>query len=79
MEFNKQFFVTQNAIEGIDKNTVECLHPIKDVKNPNKIEPKMTPIAPIDPIHEISEVVNAPLNNGVLSEANLGMDGATLK
>lgn len=39
----------------------------------------MTPTAPMDPIHEISEVVNGPLNNCVLSEANLGMDGATLK
>lgn len=73
-------YLTQNAIEGIDKNTVECLQPIEDVKNPNNIEPKMTPIAPIDPIHEISEVVKAPSSNGVFSEAeNLGMDGAILK
>lgn len=39
----------------------------------------MTPIAPMDPIHEISDTVKAPFSNGVLSEANLGMDGATLK
>lgn len=64
---------------GIDKNTVECLQPITKVRNPNKMEPKMTPTAPMDPIHEISEVVNGPLNNGVLSETNLGIEGATLK
>lgn len=72
-------YVTQNVIEGIDKKTVECLQPINDVKKPNNIEPKMTPIAPMDPIHEISEVVKAPPNNDVLSEANLGIEGATLK
>lgn len=71
--------VTQNAIEGIAKKTVECLQPINNVRKPNNIEPNMTPTAPMDPIQEISEVVKGPPNNGVLSEANLGMDGATLK
>lgn len=46
--------LTQNAIEGMDKKTVERLQPISDVKKPNKNEPKITPIAPMDPIHEIS-------------------------
>lgn len=72
----KQNF-TQNAIEGIDKKTVERLQPINDVIKPNSIEPKITPIAPMDPTLEICEVVKGPSNNGVLSEANLGMDGAT--
>lgn len=71
--------LTQKAIDGMDKKTVERLHPINDVKKPNKNEPKITPIAPIDPIQLSSWTVSLPLNNGVFSEANLGREGATLK
>lgn len=54
-------YSTQNAIDGMDKKTVERLHPINDVRKPNKNEPKITPIAPMAPIQDISEEFNLPV------------------
>lgn len=64
-------------IEGIVRQRAARLQPTRDVIDPNKKEPKITPAGPIDPIQDTCSFVNGPDTRGVLSEANFGRAGDT--
>lgn len=63
------------SVVGTVKKSKTLLAPINDVKYPKSIEPKNPPSGSIEPIHEISSLVNGPVISGVSSEAKYGNAG----
>lgn len=70
---------SQKAITGTPSKSTEFFDPNSVVKKPNANEPMMPPRQFIDPTHEISLFVNAPVTNGVESDAKMGNAGETLE
>lgn len=66
----------QNIVDGNARKIIARLHPNSVVKSPNVNEPHTAPTFTIDPIHEISELVNgSEFVNGVSSDNSLGSAG----